>query len=137
METLQDMLIRHEGEVLHAYEDSEGFLTIGVGRLIDPRRGGGISKEESRFLLANDVKRAVSYANLYDWFGTLNSVRQQVIIDMLFNLGLQKFREFRKMLEALQNQDYEEASRQMLDSKWATQVKSRADELAKLMHDGA
>ena len=46
-----------EGEVLTAYPDHLGYLTIGVGRLIDKRKGGGITPEESAYLLANDIMR--------------------------------------------------------------------------------
>jgi hypothetical protein len=54
---LTAQLRRDEGEVLHAYSDHLGFTTIGVGRLIDKRRGGGITKEESKYLLENDIDR--------------------------------------------------------------------------------
>jgi lysozyme len=45
---IAEQLRRDEGEVLHAYQDKYGYWTIGVGRLIDARKGGGISVEESR-----------------------------------------------------------------------------------------
>ena len=49
--------MEEEGLVLHAYEDHLGYLTIGYGRLIDKRRGGGISKAEAEYLLLNDCRR--------------------------------------------------------------------------------
>ena len=72
-------LKRQEGEVLHAYEDSMGYWTIGVGRLIDERRGGGISPEESQYLLSNDVTRTqASVAARFAWYAALDDAHQNV-----------------------------------------------------------
>ena len=54
---LLEELSRDEGTVLQAYQDSLGYWTIGTGRLIDKRRGGGITKAEADYLLANDVQK--------------------------------------------------------------------------------
>ena len=52
---LKEQLKRDEGVVAHAYEDTLGFLTIGVGHLIDGRRGGGLSPDEIDYILTNDI----------------------------------------------------------------------------------
>ncbi|MEG2578858.1 MAG: hypothetical protein RSA54_14135, partial [Glutamicibacter sp.] len=54
---LTKQLRRDEGEVLSAYTDHLGYLTIGVGRMIDKRKGGGITAEESAYLLSNDIDK--------------------------------------------------------------------------------
>ncbi len=46
-QSITQQLRRDEGEVLHAYQDSLGYWTIGIGVLIDKRKGGGITKAES------------------------------------------------------------------------------------------
>ncbi len=85
---LTEELRRDEGEVLHAYTDSEGYVTIGVGRLIDKRRGGGISAEESAYLLGNDISRTETDLDArMPWWRDLDPVRQRVILNMAFNLG--------------------------------------------------
>ena len=56
----QARLIEHEGEILHAYPDSEGWLTIGIGHLIDKRKGGAISQRVSRLLFEDDIALATA-----------------------------------------------------------------------------
>lgn len=130
-------LVRDEGEVLHAYEDSLGFTTIGVGRLIDRRRGGGISREESRLLLANDLEKFASGLDAHlPWWRMLSPSRQRVLLNMAFNLGVSGLLTFRRTLESVRKGDYELAAKQMLQSKWATQVGARARRLAALMEEG-
>jgi lysozyme len=138
LERLKAQLIRHEGCVLHAYQDSapEQFWTIGVGRLIDKRRGGGISEEEAAYLLENDIRKAEAFAAQYPWYAGLDEVRQAVVIDMLFNMGPGRFAGFKKMLAAISVADWKEAAVQMLDSKWATQVGNRALRLSEMMRSG-
>lgn len=135
-ESLEEMLVRHESEVLHAYQDSEGYWTIGVGILIDQRVGGGITKEESRFILRNRIRMKAEEAKTFPWYEKLNNPRKQVILNMLFNLGLTRFSNFKKMIACIDSGDYSGAAREMLDSKWAKQVKGRAVELAQIMEQG-
>ena len=131
------MLKKHEGFVSHVYEDStpEKYLTIGYGRLVDKRLGGGISQDEADFLLLNDIRNCIKILkNELDYFEDLSDNRQIVLINMYFNLGNRLFN-FKNMLFALAKKDYDEAAAQMLDSKWAQQVKGRSSELAKMMKE--
>jgi lysozyme len=124
------MLVRHEGLRLKPYTDTVGKLTIGVGRNLDDV---GISEAEAMLLLSNDISIARTDAEKFVWFHKLDSVRQDVIIDMIFNLGLPRFLGFKNMLHAVEMANWEEVVAQMLDSKWAKQVGKRADELAQMM----
>lgn len=127
-------LIRDEGEVLHAYKDSLGYWTIGVGRLIDGRKSGGITRAESRYLLANDIEgkiRALDEA--IPWWKGLDDTRRRVLVNMAFNLGIAGLLGFRATLAAIKRGDYEQAAINMLDSKWSRQVGARAVRLAALM----
>jgi len=136
-EKLRDLLIQHEGEVNHAYEDSEGYLTIGVGRLIDERKGGGISHEEAMHLLDNDIKTTLGECDrMFDWFDDLDEVRKVVVLNMVFNMGLSNFMGFRKTIYFISASAYESAAKEMLDSKWATQVGRRATHLSGMMESG-
>jgi lysozyme len=128
------MLIRHEGLRLKPYLDTKKKLTIGVGRNLDDV---GITRDEAWALLNNDiarVRREVKRA--FPWFSKVNPVRKDVVLNMVFNLGLQRFRGFRKAIAAIKAQDWDEAARQMLDSRWASQVGRRARELAAMMRRG-
>jgi lysozyme len=128
------MLVRHEGLRLKPYTDTVGKLTIGVGRNLDDV---GISEAEAMLLLSNDISIARTDAEKFVWFHKLDSVRQDVIIDMIFNLGLPRFLGFKNMLHAVEMSNWEEAVVQMLDSKWAKQVGKRAEELAFMMITGS
>lgn len=118
------------------YRDSEGYLTIGYGRMIDPVRGGGISRDEAEYLLANDLRTAERLCEVLPAYEDLSPVRQAVLINMSFNMGAPTLRQFKKMFAALARQDYKEAAYEMLDSKWAKQVGQRAVRLAEQMKTG-
>lgn len=136
MSKLLDLIKEHEGIVPHAYTDSRGYLTIGVGRLIDEKLGGKLSDDEIDYLLANDLNRCVEEAATYPWYAGMNEARQAVIISMLFNLGKPNFDKFQNMQAALLVGDYGLASREMLNSRWANQVGKRANELSEMMESG-
>lgn len=136
IERIIDRLVADEGEVLHSYKDHLGFDSIGVGRLIDPRKGGGISRDESRYLLGNDIRKWMAVAGQWDWFDSLDWQRQGVIICMLHQLGARGVANFRKMILALSRNDYEAAADEMLDSSWHTQTPERCERMAQIMRSG-
>jgi lysozyme len=72
-----------------------------------------------------------------DAFMTLNKIRREVLIEMVYNLGFSGVMKFKKMWAAIEVNDFEEAGIQMLDSKWHRQVGQRAKTLAALMGDGS
>jgi lysozyme len=133
---VKTMLVVDEGLRLKPYRDTVGKLTIGVGRNLDDV---GISEDEAFYMLENDIQKAIQDAT--DIFGTsvwlsLDEVRQAVIIDMLFNLGKPRFLTFRKFIQAVKEGDFEKAAKEMFDSRWAKQVKDRAERLAYMMRTG-
>lgn len=132
--TLRELLIKHEGIKGKLYYDTEGVATIGVGRNLEDV---GVSYDEAMLMLDNDIKR-VLYAcwHEFPWFGELTENRQHVVASMVFNLGLTGFKKFKKMIAAIEQENWVEAACQMVDSKWAAQVKSRAVELAVMMKEG-
>jgi lysozyme len=105
-----------------------------VGRNLEDR---GISREESAYLLLNDV-RAMEQGLIcaLPWFSQLDDVRQRVLLDMAFNLGVQGLLEFRRTLEAVRSGRYQQAAGMMLESKWAGQVGQRAQRLSQMMATG-
>lgn len=131
---LIEELKRDEGVELRPYKCSAGFLTLGVGRNIEER---GITMDESDYLLANDITICEEEATrVFKWYDTLSDVRQRVILNMIFNLGLTKLLNFKKFLAAMEAEDWEEAGKQMLDSRWAKQVGNRADRLEQMIVNG-
>jgi lysozyme len=127
-----DQLKRHEGYRGYVYADTEGVLTAGWGHALHV--GSTVPRAAAEVFLAEDlatVRRDFLVLNL-----ELDPVREFVIKNMLFNLGLSRLKGFRKMLAAVRVGDYARAAIEMLDSKWAGQVKVRAVELAEMMRTG-
>jgi len=127
-------LIDHEGLKLFPYHCTADKLTIGVGRNLEDR---GISNDEAAYLLKNDieiVERELLEAQ--PLVSMLDPVRQRVLVDMGFNLGTPTLMKFSNMWAAIEDEDYHEAARQMMDSRWADQVGRRAERLAQAMSSG-
>ncbi len=133
-QTIREDLIRDEGIRLHPYKDTVGKLTIGVGRNLDDV---GISKDEATFLLDNDIKVAIAgLEQLLPWWKSMSDVRQHVLLNMCFNLGISRLMGFKLALIAMEAGNYEEAANQMMNSAWFTQVGARAIRLVSLMRNG-
>lgn len=137
MNRLEERLRIDEGYRKFVYKCTAGKWTIGVGRNISAG-GMGLSDDEVLYLLRNDIKRV--YKELEDnlpWFSELDDVRQEILINMCFNLGINRFLKFRKMLASIELEKWSLAKEHMLDSRWAEQVKGRAIRLANAMEKGA
>lgn len=134
MMTLTEQLLDSEGIRLKPYKDTVGKTTIGIGRNLSDK---GISKDEALYLLANDIKDATAECKRYlEFFDTLDEVRQRVLIDMAFNMGIHSLLGFKTTLAHIAAGRYEAASESMLQSKWADQVGRRAQRLALWMRTG-
>lgn len=134
---LTDQLLRDEGEILHAYQDSLGYWTIGVGHLIDRSKGGAIPEAISRQLLDHDIQQAqAELTTAFPWTSSLDEVRRGALVNMAFNLGIHGVSEFSHMLAALEAGDFEGAANDILASEWAKQVTSRAYRIASQIRTG-
>lgn len=134
---LIESLTKHEGLRTLPYEDSVGVLTIGVGHNLEDRP---LTNRAVQTILEDDIDEAVYELNrikgYLDFEKTLSDVRENVLIEMIFNLGSPRLSKFVKFWAALKDADYETASIEMLDSKWARQVGQRAKTLAEQMRTG-
>lgn len=136
-----DMLLsdlkNDEGIVLYAYPDSEGYTSIGIGRLIDQRRGGGITENEALYLAKNDIFKVTGALDVaLPWWRTMSEPRQRALANMAFNLGVKGLMGFRKALAALQDGDYAKAADEFLDSTWRKQVGDRAVRITDMIRGG-
>jgi len=137
---LTALIARHEGANRDPktgrhlpYKDSLGILTVGYGRNLER----GISEDEARYMLANDIADHRNELLVHaPWVQGLDEVRLAALVDMAFNLGVPRLMGFRRMLAAARAGDWQTAAREMLDSRWAAQVGSRAVELAHMMRTG-
>ena len=126
-----------EGEVLHAYPDSLGYLTIGVGILIDGRKGGGITREESAYLLQNRIAlKAAELDKRLPWWTSLNDARRGVLLSMAFQMGVDGLLGFKNTLAMVRAGDYDGAASGMLYSLWAKQTPERAQRMSEQMRLG-
>ena len=132
--TLTEQLRRDEGIESCAYQDSLGYWTIGVGRLIDARKGGGLSNDEIDYLLDNDIKaKTAEVLRALPWVARLSEPRRAVLVNMAFQMGTRGLLAFRMTLGSIEDGHYGEAALGMLDSTWAKQTPARAMRLATQM----
>lgn len=130
-------LKRDEGEVLHAYQDHLGFWTIGIGILIDKRKGGGLRPEESEFIFRNRLKLLdAELSKRIPWIARLDPARKGVLINMAFQMGVAGLLGFKNTLAMVESGRYRDAAKGMLQSKWATQTPARANRLSRQMETG-
>jgi GH24 family phage-related lysozyme (muramidase) len=144
---LKEQIKRHEGEVLEVYEDSLGYLTLGVGHLIreddeefgEPS-GTPVSQEvvDGYYDVDFDkhVKETLHVCEDHGIdFDTLPENIQHVLVNMCFNLGANRLGKFRNMLTACYESNWNEMAAQMEDSKWFGQVGRRSVELQEMVLD--
>lgn len=131
-----EMLKRHEGLRLQAYQCTAGVWTIGYGHTKGVKPGDVCTIDQAEAWLFDDLMEAILIAQSLVDMTKLSHNRQAVIINMAFNLGKKKLNQFKKTLLAVSEGRWEDAAFGMLHSKWAGQVGYRADELAKLMREG-
>jgi len=134
---LKAKIKEHEGFRDQVYKDSLGFATIGYGHLVlstDPYEEGVIyKKKELAKVFDSDFNIAKSNANQLIEGLPIHHQARCVIIEMVFQLGVGGVSKFKKMWEALKQNDYQTASEEMLDSRWAKQTPKRAEELSSVM----
>lgn len=134
---VREQLKVDEGVKESMYFDSRGYATVGVGRLIDQRRGGRLRPDEIALMLENDIADAEADARvLFPSFDRLSERRQAVLVNMAFNLGRERLSQFRRFRAAVEGEAWIDAAAEMLDSLWARQVGIRAQRLSKEMREG-
>lgn len=134
---LKSHLREFEGWERSAYQDQFGYWTIGCGRLIDKRKGGGLSDTEIDYLLDNDIRaKTIEVVQAFPWAATLQIPRQAVLIEMCFQMGLKGLSSFRSMLNSCRDEHYADAAEHMRQSLWAKQTPKRASRLAAQMEIG-
>jgi lysozyme len=134
LELLKARLRISEGLKLRMYLDTVGKRTIGYGHNLDAK---AISLRAAEIILADDIQDALDDLDKFlPWWKTLDPIRQTVIADMSFNMGMGGLLTFRNTLRAIQEGRWRDASEGMLASKWARQTGQRAVKLARIMLTG-
>jgi lysozyme len=144
-ENLQKLIAelrRDEGVRYSPYNDTKGIPTVGVGHNLNgkPLPAGWkypLNDTQVNSLLDDDLEDVFHDLDRnLPWWTDLNDVRQRVIANMAFNLGITKLLGFKNTLVFMRQGKYNQAADGMLASAWATQVKGRAQRLADMMRKG-
>jgi lysozyme len=134
IDNIVELLTLHEGYRQRPYRDTVGKLTVGIGFNLDDT---GLYLDEAQAVLSlrlARVWRELAGSNL--WMTNLDPVRQAVLLDMAYNLGVPGLLKFKNTLADVRAARYDEAASKMLQSKWAGQVGRRATRLAQMMRTG-
>ena len=132
----------HEGVRTQMYLDSLGKATIGIGHLIKPHEreryaeGVEISMDEVEELFEMDLNRAAAGAEslIEQCIGhELPPHIEEVILEMVYQLGTQGVRNFKKFWKALRIKDWKTAASEMKDSRWHKQTTKRCESLAEIV----
>jgi lysozyme len=133
IEKLKRQIKSDEGFRQFPYRDIVGKLTIGYGFNLDDV---GLSEHESEHILSLRIAQIMNRLRVYSWFNLLCPDRKNVVINMSYQMGVSGMLKFKKMIKGIIENDFEKASNEMLDSKWAKQTPHRAKRLADIMRTG-
>tara|TARA_R100001594_G_C3860815_1_gene220886 strand:- start:30 stop:437 length:408 start_codon:yes stop_codon:yes gene_type:complete len=131
LKNLIENIKESEGFVEHVYNDSLGIPTIGYGFAIKDLI---LDEDLAEEILIRKVKKLVERVDRkFDWFNIAHDDVKEVVVEMCYQLGLTGFSKFKKTISYIENKNYEAASVEMLDSKWARQTPNRAIKLSKIV----
>ncbi len=141
IEQLRDTLKIDEGCVNSVYLDHLNLKTVGIGHLLtewdeeyDKPVGTPVSEERVNELFDKDVQVTIEECEqLFGNFNDLPEEVQQILANMMFNLGRPRLSKFRKLCKAVAEKNWQECATQMYDSKWRMQVPKRAERLIERM----
>jgi GH24 family phage-related lysozyme (muramidase) len=152
LDAIQKLIAQHEGSSATVYTDTAGNPTVGIGFNLnrpnaraaigaigvdyDKLRAGAISLTQAQItaLFQSDVAAAISDARrLVSNFEALPSPQQQVVVDMIFNLGAAGFKEFKQTIAAIESLNFSLAAEDMIASAWCGQVGTRCSDDVALM----
>ena len=137
IEQLREQLEVDEGCEYKIYNDHLGYATFGIGHLVKKfddeygqSLGTPVSSERVAEAFESDIQSVLQDCNtLYPDFDDLPEEAQQVIANMMFNLGRPRLSKFAGMKRGVDARDWNQAADEMVDSTWYRQVTNRADRL--------
>jgi len=136
-ERLRQRLVKDERVILHAYQDSEGWWTIGCGHLIDQRKGGSIPARFAMDLLDWDITDAlIQLVTRFPWVAGIAPARQAALANMVFNLGIEGVAGFHNTMDAAKRGDWAAVKQGVLRSKYHLQTGQRAERVAEQLLTG-
>ncbi len=134
---LKRQLIGEEDKRKFVYQDHLGYWTIGIGRLVDKRKGGGLRDSEIDFMYNNDVDEIVGQiTKKLPWFQDLDDARKGVLLGMAFQMGVEGLLGFHITLKLVRDGQYALAAHNMGLSLWARQTPERVARMQEQMRTG-
>jgi lysozyme len=131
---LKKHLIQDEGLKAFPYVDTAGKTTIGIGRNLTDV---GLSTTEIAFLYNSDVIRAITNLTLkLPWWRNLDNIRQIVMVNLCFNMGIATLLTFTTFLQLMQAMNYQAAATDLAGTAWHKQVGQRAIRLETMLRTG-
>ena len=141
LKQLRKQLEIDEGVRYDIYLDHLGLPTFGIGHLIletdsefGQKVGTTVSEERVAECFDMDVQSVINDCNkLYENFEELPEEVQQIIANMMFNMGRTRLSKFKGMKRGVDSKDWNQAADEMVDSRWYRQVTNRANRLVERM----
>ena len=131
MKDIIEQLKIHEGYKPTVYKCTAGVDTIGVGFAIKDLE---LSEDVCDLILAEKLEALEErFEKKFDWFKTSPVEVRNVMLNMAYQLGFAGFCKFKKTIACLEETEWEKASEEMLDSRWAKQTPNRAKELSEII----
>ena len=131
MKDIIEQLKNHEGYKPTVYKCTAGVDTIGVGFAIKDLH---LSEEVCDLILKEKLEVLEErFENKFDWFAESPVEVRNVMLNMAYQLGFSGFCKFKKTIALVEEREWEKASEEMLDSKWAKQTPNRANELSEII----
>lgn len=135
-------LRKYEGVKAYPYDDAtgqvigkgnliEGNITIGVGRDLNKNP---LTDDEIEYLLSNDTRKIFADChNNFTWFRGLTYLQERGIMNMVYQLGLEGFKQFHDLIAAMDRGDYVAAKRAGMNSAWFKQTPDRAQDVLNMV----
>ena len=147
MDIALELIKEAEGFSAKPYYCPAGKLTQGYGRNLEAiplddyektflNADGSVDRAVATDWAMEEIQHCYDMLSTLSFFGRLDDVRQAVLIDMCYNIGMAGLMKFKNFLKALENQDYGVAAAEMIDSKWYRQVGVRGVRNVKIMRTG-
>jgi len=145
METLEQQLQRQEATRYSPYDDATGYplrigytikgnVTIGIGWNLS---GVPLPQSVVDLMFTISLQKVDGDLELHlSWVFTLDDIRRDVFRNLCFNMGINKLLGFPHMLAAAQAGDWDEASNELKNSEWYTEVGERGVELVAQLKAG-
>jgi lysozyme len=127
-----------EGRVPYVYQDSLGYWTLGVGFLVDKRKGGKLLPEEIDFILQNRIRKLLAGCQGEAWYPAVanDPVRLAGVLNMQFQLGSESDEKFVNSFRFIAAKDWKNAAANLRQSLWAKQTPARAGRVIHLIETG-